>query len=376
MSEVSSIDTEPTRPDLLTGEELVTLNNYLGNHEAQLAVAGIFAIKPDLIMPKLRIMKELLIRQVPTAGNPTAADHKIRVEEAGGWVPHEGVPANWCIWSLEPAGLLHRENYQGRKGIQPAWQATELAVRALPYIGGLGEWSLNYADVSLQQATGGTPSISENEVRAPRIRHAIFRKLTSDSEEKPSTHEDLELAAAAEGLETTHIKQTIIELTDQGLLEKNPPNFDGRLTITIVDKYKKPIHDLVQTLEDVATEDGAELYSARAREILEDPELFLTLIAKAKRFSASHAAQIETHAGLQQRITEAVKVLGRAEVSAIHQHLQATGRPVNRGTIHQTIRELVDNETVEALKGHSMDDISKTATSYALKQQPSKSSLQ
>jgi hypothetical protein len=366
MSEASHAVVDTACPDLLDGYEIVTLNNYLGNHEAQLAVAGIFAVLPDITMPKLRIMKELLIRQVPTLGNPTAADHKIRVEESGGWVPHEGVPAKWCIWSLEPAGLLEQKEYQGRKGPQPAWRATELAVRALPYVGGLAEWSLSYPDISLQQTAGGTPSNSDADTRAPQLRHAIYRRLLDADDKNPPTYKELESAVAAENIVADHVTNTIVALSDQGLLAKNPPNFNGLTTVFITDEHKKPIQDLIQTIDDVATEDGAEFYSDRAQEILDDPEQFLPLIAKAKRFSSSYAGTMETHAGTQQRIAEALRTIGAAEAGDIYQHLNSHGRTVSRRTIYTVMRELVKDGTVESFRPGTEHAIGDFATTFTL----------
>jgi hypothetical protein len=367
MSEALPDPNESADPGLLTKEELVTLNNYIGNHEAQLAVAGIFAVFPTTTMPKSKILKELLYRQLPTTGNPSSEDHKIRVEEAGGWTPIDTAVGNWCIYSLEPSGLVEERIHPGKKGPQKAWLATELAIRALPYIGGLGEWSLNHTGISLQKAAGATKSTAASKARAPQIRHSIFRKLVSDRPDNLSTYEDLELAAAADGLQTNEVRDAALELIYQGLLTKSPTNSDGRIAIKIADKHKWAIRDLVQTLEDITTPDGAELYTARAQEILKDPKLFLPLIAKAKQFSSSRAGAIETHGALQIRITEALGVLGRAEVSCIYQHLQTTGRTINRHTIHKTMQELIDNKAVEALSPGSGYALSKRATTYTLK---------
>lgn len=112
---------------------------------------------------------------------------------------------------------------------------------------------------------------------------------------------------------------------------------------------KGAVYDLTTRLEKVVAGEGIEESRQKALYILEEPELFSYLMAKARRFSSIHKASPAEggHERLASKVALAVDLLGRATVREAQARLKKDGIILNRDVIRLMLISLVEGGDFE-----------------------------
>ena len=173
------------------------VQNYLdraGNHEMKNLMSGVFLDHASDSFTAVSMAK-------------TMNDHQA---SQGSWQARSTMVRQYCEYSLEPAGVVHRVGQE--------WQANpESRQLQLALSGFISDWSLRWNELSVQQAFGVTTSLSNS--KSPSTRHAIYTVLLSAHEQQSirEISDALELEAQSSCLISTVAQ--INALTNHGILE-------------------------------------------------------------------------------------------------------------------------------------------------------------
>lgn len=207
--------------ETLQDEEFFRLLNAAGNHEAKLLTLGVIATHDQWFSQKM-IRTEMDSRQGPEPAWPQSISNAF----------------NYCVNSLEPIGAVVKGVTAGRIGQVDAYRATGFGRDyGLPIAGLFLQWSLDNADISLQQIFGTTSTTGA--VRAPQLRYKVYESILTSPHAHTSVtdiYRDIEDA----GLHERTLYQAIETLDGQGIVDArskirthnpkiriNDPNYRG-----------------------------------------------------------------------------------------------------------------------------------------------------
>lgn len=132
----------------------------VGNHEVKNLLGGLFLVDPNRLYTAPAMAHELNGRQ----------------GEDRAWGIKSDSVTQYCERSLEPVGAVVSGTVEEAGKNKVAWQANSAHLKGkLALTGLLGEWSLTWPDLSLQQVLGTTTSPTE--VRSPKARYGIYSTL-------------------------------------------------------------------------------------------------------------------------------------------------------------------------------------------------------
>jgi hypothetical protein len=306
------------------GSQFTSCLNRVANHEAKLLLAAAMADQPE----KWFTSREL---------------HNVMYELQGSalaWPLHRAAPISYCTKSFFPAGFVERGSVASPSGAVQllAYRATKKAKKWCSAMhGALVDWSLEYPDISLQEALG--QSTSPTKTHSPEIRYGIYLSLLG-------TEETLDFRKISEPLtEKGYTKKVteaqiwdlralgILVVTEESLEKQDDltasSNNATTPTVRINPSHLSAVSSLCNRLRALESGINLESFAERSRQLLDDTAACHVLMDKARRHSKRFKGATENPEVLPSVVHKLIRQLGRLTIKEAQSMLHDQGHTLS-----------------------------------------------